>query len=97
MKIADIFSVHDSDRVNYVRLARIVRSTLRTLYNDRQKSEEDDLEEMAVVDGLAAKIADWENSLPGFLKVKAPGSLLLIYARYKINTHIKNLNELSFN
>ncbi|KAH8148350.1 uncharacterized protein LAJ45_07451 [Morchella importuna] len=67
--------------IAHAKLARIVRSTLRTLYNDRQKSEEDDLEEMAVVDGLAAKIADWENSLPGFLKVKAPGSLLLIYAR----------------
>lgn len=95
MKIANTISIHDSDRVNYFRLARIVRSTLRTLYNDRQKSEENDLEEMAVVDGLAAKIADWENSLPGFLKIKASGSLLLIYARYKINAH-KFLNELSF-
>ncbi|KAI5840158.1 fungal-specific transcription factor domain-containing protein [Morchella snyderi] len=67
--------------VAHAKLARIVRLALRTLYNDRQKSEEDNLEEMVVVDGLATKIADWENSLPGFLKVKAPGSLLLIYAR----------------
>lgn len=37
---------------------------------------------MAVVDNLAIKIADWEDSLPGFLKMRAPGSLLLIYARY---------------
>ncbi|KAH0602729.1 uncharacterized protein H6S33_008379 [Morchella sextelata] len=74
--------------IAHAKLARIVRLTLRTLYNDRQKSEEDDLEEMAVFDGLAAKIADWENSLPGFLKVKAPGTyvtfcaatVMLVYA-----------------
>lgn len=64
------------------RLSRIVRLTLRKLYNDRQKSEEEELEEMAAVDDLAARIADWEASLPGFLKMRASGSLLLIYARY---------------
>lgn len=40
------------------------------------------MEEMAVVDNLAVRIAEWEDSLPGFLKTKASGSLLLIYARY---------------
>lgn len=66
------------------RLSRIVRLTLRKLYNDRLKSEEEELEDMAVVDNLAVKIADWEDSLPGFLKTKASGSLLLIYARYNL-------------
>lgn len=40
---------------------------------------------MAVVDSLAVRIADWEDSLPGFLKMRASGSLLLIYARYNIS------------
>lgn len=40
---------------------------------------------MAVVDNLAVRIADWEDSLPEFLKTKASGSLLLIYARYNLS------------
>lgn len=62
-----------------------MRLTLRKLYSDRLKSEEEELEEMAVVDNLAIRIADWEDSLPGFLKMRASGSLLLIYARYNIS------------
>lgn len=70
-------------RKDRFRLARIVRLTLRKLYNDHPKSKEEELGEMMVVDDLAAKIADWEDSLPGFLRTKASGSLLLIYARYE--------------
>lgn len=62
-----------------------MRLALRKLYSDRLKSEDEELEEMAVVDNLAIRIADWEDSLPGFLKMRASGSLLLIYARYSIS------------
>ena len=60
----------------HARLARIVRTTLRTLYVDPPSDFN-----TSTMDELARQIETWESSLPEFLRMRNSGGLLPVYAR----------------